>query len=136
MADMGNGEKIEKRKYLRFDCLLPAELIKINGKENIKKEITAQDISREGLRLSINFDINMGSTMVVKLLVPDRNLVIPVSGEIVWIRTIENKLEAGLRIKEMDPELKSELLNWVFPKWLEKERETGNKKGKDEKRKP
>jgi len=36
-------------------------------------------------------------------------------------------MEVGLKIKEMDKKLKSEILNWVFPKWLEKEREKQQK---------
>lgn len=127
---MGKRPKKEKRKYLRFECLLPAELIKIDGKDQLDRKITAKDISREGLRLSINLDINPGSNLEIILLVPEKDLVIPVSGEIVWAKTIDNRLEAGLKIKEMDPELKSELLNWVFPKWLEKEREEKEKKAK------
>ncbi len=130
---MGKRLKKEKRKYLRFECLLPAELIKIDGKDQLGRKITAKDISREGLRLSINFDINPGSNLEIILLVPEKDLVIPVSGEIVWTKTIDNRLEAGLKIKEMDPELKSELLNWIFPKWLEKERKEKEKKTKPKK---
>jgi hypothetical protein len=42
---------------------------------------------------------------------------------------VDNRLEAGLKIKDMDNELKSEILNWIFPKWLEKKKDEkeGNK---------
>jgi len=119
----------EKRKYLRFECFLPAELVKLDGKSNISKRIIAHDFSREGLKLSINFNLTQGSNMELKLYLPEKRLSTSVSGEIIWIRSVDNKLEAGLKIKEMDKELKSEILNWIFPKWIEKER------GKKEKRK-
>jgi len=119
----------EKRKFLRFECLLPADLIKVDGKDHINRKIEAHDFSREGIKLSINFNIEMGSNMEVKLHIPEKKLSVPVTGEIIWVKSVDNRLEAGLRIKDMDNELKSEILNWIFPKWLEKK-----KKDKSEKR--
>jgi hypothetical protein len=113
----------EKRKYLRFECLLPVELVKVDGKSNIGRKITAHDFSREGIKISINFDIEMGSNMEVNLHIPEKKISVPVSGEIVWVKSVDNRLEAGLKIKDMDNELKSEILNWIFPKWLEKKKE-------------
>jgi hypothetical protein len=113
----------EKRKYLRFECLLPVELVKVDGKNHINRKITAHDFSREGIKLSINFDIEMGSNMEVNLHIPEKKISVPVSGEIVWVKSVDNRLEAGLKIKDMDNELKSEILNWIFPKWLEKKKE-------------
>lgn len=113
----------EKRKFLRFECLLPVELVKIDGKNHLSKKVEAHDFSREGLKLSINFDIQLGSNMEVNLHIPDKKLAVPVSGEIVWVKSVDNRLEAGLKIKDMDNELKSEILNWIFPQWLEKKRD-------------
>ncbi len=113
----------EKRKYLRFECLLPVELVKVDGKNHIERKITAHDFSREGIKLSINFDIEMGSNMEVNLHIPEKKISVPVSGEIVWVRSVDNRLEAVLKIKDMDNELKSEILNWIFPKWLEKKKD-------------
>lgn len=120
----------QKRKFLRFECLLPAELVKLDGKYSIGKRITAHDFSREGLKLSINFNINPGSSIELKLLLPEKKLSTIVTGEIMWIKTADNKLEAGLKIKEMDNELKSEILDWLYPRWLEKEREEKEKRKK------
>ena len=116
---MGN----EKRKFLRFECLLPVELVKVDGKDHITKKITAHDFSREGIKLSISFDFEMGTNMEVNLHIPEKNLSVPVTGEIARVKSVDNKLEAGLRIKDMDNELKSEILNWIFPKWMVKKKE-------------
>ena len=53
----------EKRKFLRFECLLPVELIRVDGRDHINRKVEARDFSREGLKLSINFDLEMGSDM-------------------------------------------------------------------------
>lgn len=113
----------EKRKFLRFECLLPVDLVKVDGRNHIGRKIEAHDFSREGIKLSINFDIEMGSDMEVNLHIPDKKLSVPVKGKIVWVKSVDNRLEAGLKIKDMDNELKSEILNWIFPHWLEKKRE-------------
>ena len=118
----------EKRKFLRFECLLPVELVRVDGRDHIDRKIEARDFSREGLKLSINFDLEMGSDMEVKLHIPEKKLSVPVKGEIVWVKSVDNRLEAGLKIKEMDNELKSEILNWIFPRWLEEKREKKEEK--------
>ncbi len=118
----------EKRKFLRFECLLPVDLVKVDGKDHISRKIEAHDFSREGIKLSINFNIEIGTNMEVKLHIPEKELSVPVTGEITWVKSVDNRLEAGLRIKDMDNELKSEILNWIFPKWLEKKKE--EKEGK------
>ncbi len=113
----------EKRKFLRFECLLPVDLVKLDGKDHISRKIEAHDFSREGIKLSINFNIEMGSNMEVNLHIPEKKLSVPVTGEIIWVKSVDSRLEAGLRIKDMDNELKSEILNWIFPKWLEKKKQ-------------
>ncbi len=113
---------------MRFECLLPVELVSVDGRDHIDRKIEARDFSREGLKLSINFDLEMGSDMEVNLHIPEKKLSIPVKGKIVWVRSVDNRLEAGLKIKEMDNELKSQILNWIFPRWLEEKRDKKEEK--------
>jgi c-di-GMP-binding flagellar brake protein YcgR len=120
--------KEEKRKYTRSQCVLPAEVIKIEGKDRISIRTTAHDLSDEGLKLTINLNLDPGSTVDLKLYLPEKKLSTLLSGEIIRVKSIDKKLEVGLRIKEIDDNLKSELLSWVFPKWQEKE--TEKKKGR------
>jgi hypothetical protein len=87
----------EKRKFVRSQCVLPAELIKIEGKDHLTVRTTAHDLSDEGLKLTI-------------------------SGEIIRVKSSDKKLEVGLKIKEIDNNSKREILTWVFPSWL-KEKE-------------
>ena len=117
----------EKREFLRFECLLPAEVIKIEGKDNLVERVTAHDFSREGLKLTISFNLNPGSNMELKLFLPEKRISSNLSGEISWTKSVDNKMEVGLKIKEMDKNLKSEILSWVFPEWLEREREKKEK---------
>ena len=113
----------EQREFLRFECLLPAEVVKIEGKDSLVERVTAHDFSREGLKLTISFNLDPGAKMELKLFLPEKKITSKLSGVVTWSKGVQNKMEVGLKIKEMDKKLKSEILNWVFPKWLEKERE-------------
>jgi len=112
----------EKRKFLRFEYSLSAELVKLEEKNKLIKKIKAHDFSSEGLKLDIYLNLNTGSNIELKLLIPEKNLSTSLLGEIVWSKYIGDKVEVGIKIKEMDKKIKSEILSWVFPKWLEKER--------------
>jgi len=118
----------EKRKFTRSQCVLPAEVIKIEGKDHIAIRTTAHDLSDEGLKLTVNLNLDPGSTVDLKLYLPEKKLSTLLSGEIIRVKSIDKKLEVGLRIKQIDNRLKSELLSWVFPKW--QETDTEKKKGK------
>ena len=118
----------EKRKSTRSQCVLPAEVIKIEGKDRITIRTTAHDLSDEGLKLTINLNVDPGSTMDLKLYLPEKKLSTLLSGEIIRVKSVDKKLEVGLKIKQIDDKLKTELLNWVFPKW--QETDTEKKKSK------
>ena len=112
----------EKRKSTRSQCVLPVEVIKIEGKDHIAIRTTAHDLSDEGLKLTVNLNLDPGSTVDLKLYLPEKKLSISLSGEIIRVKSIDKKLEVGLKIKEIDSRLKHEILTWVFPGWL-KEKE-------------
>jgi hypothetical protein len=116
----------ERRKSPRFKCLLPAELVKSESSPKLVERVTIQDISNEGIKLVVKFaQLIKGSDMDLKLYVPEKSLLTFLTAEIAWSKYSNSKLEAGLRIKEIDRKIKEEILNWLYPKWLEEE-----KKGK------
>jgi hypothetical protein len=111
----------EKRKSTRSQCVLPVEVIKIEGKDHIAIRTTAHDLSDEGLKLTVNLNLDPGSTVDLKLYLPEKKLSISLSGEIIRVKSIDKRLEVGLKIKEIDNKLKSEIRSWIFPKWQETE---------------
>jgi c-di-GMP-binding flagellar brake protein YcgR len=111
----------ERRKHQRYKCLLPAEILKTGEKKSLLERATIRDFSREGLKLIVNFNLNLGSNMEIKIYLPEKNLTTSIVGEIVWLKQAENRMEAGLKIKDMDKKAREEILNWLLPKWLEDE---------------
>jgi predicted PilT family ATPase len=112
----------EKRKSARSQCVLPAEVVKIEGKDHIAIRTTAHDFSDEGLKLTVNLNLDPGSTVDLKIYVPEKKLSAMLSGEIIRVKSIDKKLEVGLKIKEIDSKLKHEILTWVFPGWLKEKK--------------
>jgi c-di-GMP-binding flagellar brake protein YcgR len=111
----------EKRKYFRFDCPVPVQLIRIEGGKRVVQKATLDEMSRDGLKLtfSFNLDLRPGSEVNFKLNLPEKRLTSKVIGEIIWIKPKGKKLEMGLKIKDMSKILKSELVDLVYTKWRE-----------------
>jgi c-di-GMP-binding flagellar brake protein YcgR len=111
----------EKRKYFRFDCPVPVHLIQIEGGKRVVKKATLDEISRDGLKLTFSFDLDLrpGSEVDFKLNIPEKRLTSKVLGEIIWIKPKGKKVEMGLKIKDMNKILKSELMDLVYTKWRE-----------------
>lgn len=113
----------ERRKLLRFGCSIPSEVMTLEGKPSLVEGARVIDFSSEGLKLSVNFiDPNPGSSTEVMLYIPHKQLITSLTGEVVWSKHIKNKLEVGLKIKEIENQGRKDILDWVFARWLEKEK--------------
>ena len=107
----------EKRKYPRYKCMFPAKVIKSGDKHKLIERISIHDFSCEGLKLKINFiSLIPGTSIELGLYIPEKGLSTSLSGEIAWSKGEENKMEVGLKIKEMDEEAKNEILSLIAPK--------------------
>jgi len=131
MSTLSKKEEKEKRKYVRSDCLLPAEFVKSEGRDSLSERAIVHSFSQEGLKLAINFmNIRPGSKVEVKIFVPEKNLSTTLAGEVTWNKFKDNKLEVGLKINKMDENVKEEILNWIMPVWVKIEDEKKEKKEK------
>jgi len=112
----------EKRKYLRFECVVPVDLIEFTGGEGgAGGEAVIEDISREGLRmiLSLGLDLTPGAEVDLKVHAPEDPDTCSVSGAIMWSKTKGQKLEVGIKIKKMDECARNKFLDIGYAKWLE-----------------
>jgi len=109
----------ERRKYPRYKCMFPAKVTKSGDKHKLIERISIHDFSREGLKLTINFaSLKPGSSMELELYFPEKGLSTSLSAEIAWSKGVENRMEVGLKIKEMDEEAMNEILSWIASKYL------------------
>ena len=126
----------EKRKYARAKYLLPAEIIDSEGKSIFTGRAKVKDFSDEGLKLSLNFSkLKPGSTLDLKIYLPEKKIITFVSAEVTWNKYTTDSLELGLKIKDIDKDVKEEILSWIFPSWLKTELAPKKKKAKKTKTK-
>ena len=120
----------DKRKYLRFECLVPVEDVKIEGEETTTKAAVLDNISREGFRIIIDLDFGFspGHDIDFRVDIPDKKVDAKIHGEVLWTRPKGKKIEVGLRVKKMDKATKSELLDVGYARWREERRKEIEKK--------
>ena len=95
----------DNRKYPRSKCIFPAEIIKSEGKPTIIERISVRDLSSGGLKLIISLNLIPSSILVSRVYLPEKGLNTSVLGEVVWSRFVDDRLEVGLKIKEMEDTL-------------------------------
>jgi len=112
----------EKRKFLRFECLVPVDLLEIGSGEGADPEAALiEDISREGMRMVLDFslDLSPGAEVDFKVHNPEERETCSVTGEIMWSKSKDNRLEVGIKLRKMDDGIKNKLLDIGYAKWLE-----------------
>ena len=108
----------EKRKFLRFECTLPAEIIKLEPKKRIIGEAKIDDFSREGIKLTLSFNLKSGTNMDLSLRLPKSKEIASITGEVTWIRSKDSTFQLGLKIKDMDTRAKSEIFDVLYSNWI------------------
>ncbi len=110
----------ERRKDKRYKCLLPAHVLRAEGQDKLVQRTTVHDFSSGGCKLIINIvTLDPGSDIELELYVPEKGLKTPVRAEIAWKKLAGDKLEIGLKIKNMKKGAKQEILKWVAPVGME-----------------
>ena len=103
----------ERRRYFRHRLDVPAEVQLASGE---KMPAHTLNVSESGLALSASVDMRAGQKIWFSFTLPDTNLVISGSGQIVWT---DARGQSGLRFDEVKPELLQELKNWLALKFLD-----------------
>jgi len=116
----------DKRKYLRFECLVPVEDIKIADADMRAKAASLVDVSRDGLHIVVDMDYGLtpGTKVDFDLNIPDKRSDSRVSGEVMWARPKDGRVEVGIKIIRMSPATKSELLDMGYLHWQDERRKS------------
>ena len=112
----------DQRKFIRFECMLPAEVIKIEDQAGLAGKAQVNDFSREGLKLvlNLNFHFVPGSKIELLCSLPEKPAAAPAKAEVIWSRNEGGTWALGLKILEMSPEARSEILDSCYAQWQEK----------------
>ena len=110
---------IERRKFMRFDVPLG---LKFKSRDAVSSSSSGTTINfsrhgfcfeSEGAALPSFVDVEF------ELQIPGKDSFVPIKGYVVWSRTDESKFMAGVQIREMNREAKSDILEYCYDTWLE-----------------
>jgi len=109
----------EKRKYLRFEILIPVEKIRIEGENRPSDKAMLESISREGIGLLYegDFPLKPGDRVDFTVSIPDRKMMSDVRGRLIWSKPRGYYLEIGLKILDIDKSVRSVLLDLGYSRW-------------------
>lgn len=120
----------ENRKFIRFDIHLNLELSPNGPKGGHLVGIT-RNFSRDGFSfVSEYFDYDASKTIEFKMEHPQSENYVSVLGNIVWRRQVRDRCLAGIRIVGMEEEVKSEILDYAYDRWIESMRYRQDKSDK------
>lgn len=111
----------ERRKFKRFDAFLS---VKYKSDDNVQKRglSLSKDLSREGMKVTMNEMLKRGSLVDLEIDIPDDPKPIQTSAEVVWSKPAQEEdraYETGLRFVMMDPVDKFRVLDYAYNHWLE-----------------
>ena len=110
----------DRRKYMRFDASLSVNY-ELMGSVPVKNTSRLKDLSREGLRISLDSALPRASILKLEMEPPpgvERDPIIAF-GEVIWYRlNADSTYEAGMRFSNIKREDKTLLLDYVYKKWV------------------
>ncbi|MFC2158825.1 PilZ domain-containing protein [Acidobacteriota bacterium] len=109
----------DKRKFIRFEGIIPIVIKKIEPEQPVKGRVVIDEFSREGIRLSLESNVQPGSLMELNLHLPESDEPASIKGVVMWSRPEGDKILIGLKINEMDAAAKAEIFDMVYTMWIE-----------------
>ncbi len=112
----------ERRKFMRFDVSLE---VAFKASKNAGEDISGitKNFSRSGLCFeSPAVGLAKKASMELELKLPYNDSFIPVSGNVAWKEQYEDKCLIGIEFTEINKEAKSQILDYAYDRWVEKNR--------------
>jgi hypothetical protein len=113
----------EKRKFLRFEVIVPVDLVEVEGVSGEEAEAILDNVSREGLRLilDVNSPFGVGADVTFKVHSVEKHQTFAVSGQVVWSKPKGDKVEIGLKIRSIEKAAMADLLEMGYSHWKEEQ---------------
>jgi len=112
----------DRRKFMRFDVSLDVA-VRTSVKAGDYVSGVTKNFSRSGLCFespAVSFALK--APMELELKLPFNDTVIPVSGNVAWKEQLKDKCLIGIEFTEINKEVKSQILDYAYDRWLEENR--------------
>jgi c-di-GMP-binding flagellar brake protein YcgR len=110
---------MERRKFMRFDIPLNVEFTQPEEASDYYSGITI-NFSRHGFCFeSEGPPLQTLTNVKLRVQIPGKEIFVPITGHIVWTQNLNNRFMAGVQIRDMNREAKSDILEYCYNTWLE-----------------
>jgi c-di-GMP-binding flagellar brake protein YcgR len=112
----------DRRKFMRFDISLD---VAFKASKNAGEHFSGRtkNFSRSGLCFeSPAASLALKSVMELEIKHPDNDTFIPVFGNVAWKEQLGEKCLIGIEFTEINKEAKSQILDYAYDLWVEKNR--------------
>ncbi|MEW6602662.1 MAG: PilZ domain-containing protein [Nitrospirota bacterium] len=114
--------KSERRKFMRFDVSLEVAF-KVSKSAGEYFSGMTKNFSRSGLCFeSPAAGLAMKAPLEFELKLPYNNAFIPVAGNVAWKAQHQDKYLIGIEFTDINREAKSQILDYAYEQWVEKNR--------------
>ncbi len=111
----------ERRRFKRFDIPLDVQFKLSDNPSEYFSGIT-KNVSREGLCFeTLDIDPDLFQSVELKVKLPDKDTYSHIWGDLMWKEQNENRCLAGIKFRVIEKALKSELLDYAYDLWVERE---------------
>lgn len=112
---------VERRKFMRFNTVLHGSY-EMHGGENGGGKAEIKNLSREGVGLIMDKELEKGAEVGLYLNVPGDNVPIYACAEVAWNKKADAQndepVASGLRFTKIDRYDRARLLDHVYAQWL------------------
>ncbi|MFA4991475.1 MAG: PilZ domain-containing protein [Candidatus Omnitrophota bacterium] len=109
----------EKRNYVRLDAEISFSY-KIRDSELPENNASTKNISPGGLKAVVDKEVKKGDWLDLKFFIPNSDKPIPGVGRVIWTdKTNRDSIDAGIKIEDIDPEMKNKFLEHICDLMIE-----------------
>ena len=109
----------ERRKFMRFHIPLNVEFREAAASSDYYSGTTI-NFSRHGFCFESDEPLfQKFSNVEMRVQVPGKEIFVPITAHIVWTQNLNNRFMAGVQIRDMNREAKSDILEFCYNTWLE-----------------
>jgi len=112
----------ERRRFKRFDVSLDVAFKASKNASGYISGVT-KNFSRSGLCFeSPDVGLTLKDLMELEVKLPHNDSFVPVAGNVAWKEQLKDKCLIGIEFTEINKEAKSQILDYAYDRWVEKNR--------------
>ncbi|MFW6269796.1 MAG: flagellar brake protein [Bacillota bacterium] len=115
-------ERIQRRDYFRLQIQIEVKYRHVDSEgeplDDKFRETISRDLSGGGIKMVVENELNVDTLLELYLDIPEIKKI-PIMGKVVQTHTEEKVKTAGIEFKAINPQLRDQIVGWLFDKQRE-----------------